>query len=137
MTELIDNDEVLIPLEDRIFGRYAGEEIKDSSTGTVIVKTNEIIDKEIAGKIAKAGIREIKVRSPFSCQCSKGICVKCYGYDLSTRMPVSIGEAVGIIAAQSIGEPGTQLTLRTFHSGGSASGLSTKNSIEAKIARTY
>lgn len=134
MTELIDNDEVLIPLEDRIFGRYAGEDVIDFSTGTVIVKTNEIIDKKIAGKIAKAGIREIKVRSPFSCQCSKGLCVRCYGYDLSTRMPVYIGEAVGIIAAQSIGEPGTQLTLRTFHSGGSASGLSTKNSIEAKIA---
>ena len=106
----------------------------DFSTGKVIVRRNEIINRKTASEIKKAGIRKIKVRSPFSCQCSKGLCVKCYGHDLSTRMPVSIGEAVGIIAAQSIGEPGTQLTLRTFHSGGSASGVSTKNSIETKIA---
>lgn len=134
MTDLTDNDEILIPLEDRILGRYAGEDVIEFSTGKVIVGRNEIIDKKVAAEITKAGIREIKVRSPFSCQCSKGLCVKCYGHDLSTRMPVSIGEAVGIIAAQSIGEPGTQLTLRTFHSGGSASGVSTKNSIETKIA---
>jgi DNA-directed RNA polymerase subunit beta' len=134
MTELIDNDEVVITLEERIFGRYAGEDVIDSSTGKVIVRRNEIIDKNIAGQIAKAKIKDIQVRSPFSCQCSKGICVKCYGYYLTTRMPVTIGEAVGIMAAQSIGEPGTQLTLRTFHSGGSASTVSAKNPIEAKIA---
>lgn len=133
ISTLLDRDEAIISVEERIFGRYAAQDIRCPKTGNLIVRKNEIIKKDTACAIVSAGISEVKVRSPFTCKSEKGVCIKCYGHDLSTGRDVEIGDAVGIIAAQSIGEPGTQLTLRTFHSGGSASGLAVKSSISAKV----
>lgn len=106
----------------KIVGRVSLDNIKDSSGGT-IVKKGEVIDWEKSKKIKKAGIGEVKIRSPLSCQALNGVCQKCYGWDLGRNRLVEIGEAVGVIAAQSIGEPGTQLTMRTFHTGGIAGGV--------------
>lgn len=115
-----DGKEVIEPLEDRIFGRVAAEDIIDPKTGTLICgKGHEIAESE-AKAITEAGIETVKIRSVMKCQCRKGVCSKCYGRNLATGEMVNIGEAVGIMAAQSIGEPGTQLTMRTFHTGGVA-----------------
>ncbi len=107
----------LMSLADRITGRYAAEDVK-TPEGEIIVHANEEITKELAKKIKQAGIKKVKIRSPLTCKSKRGICAKCYGRDLALGRPVNIGEAVGIVSAQSIGEPGTQLTLRTFHTGG-------------------
>ncbi|MCM8830378.1 MAG: DNA-directed RNA polymerase subunit beta', partial [Candidatus Omnitrophica bacterium] len=120
ISPLIIGDEELLSLKDRIIGRVALDNIVDIVTDTVIVRTGEIIDEEKAQAIVEAGINKIRIRSVLTCRSEKGICAKCYGWDLSRKKLVNIGEAVGIIAAQSIGEPGTQLTLRTFHTGGAA-----------------
>lgn len=110
-------------LSERVMGRYPAEEVTDPDTGEIIVGRDQIISHEEAGFIREAAVSEIKVRSPLTCEAKgSGLCVKCYGADLSNGQPVDIGEAVGIIAAQSIGEPGTQLTMRTFHTGGTVSG---------------
>ena len=119
-------------LTEMIAGRIAGEDIVDPSTGEIIVNSNDEITKELALKIEATGIVSVKVRSPLTCESERGICRKCYGSDLSTWKLVSIGEATGIISAQSIGEPGTQLTMRTFHTGGAVSGSTIKSSVEAK-----
>ncbi len=111
----------LEPLSDRIAGRVACNRIKDPETGKEIVKKNEIITDEQAKQIERSGIGTVAIRSVLTCQTKRGVCCKCYGRNLSTGRVVELGEAVGIIAAQSIGEPGTQLTLRTFHIGGTAS----------------
>jgi len=113
-------DEIKVSLSDNIYGRVARDPIVDKQTGEVIVKENEIITREIARKIEALGYEKIRVRSPLTCETPLGICSKCYGMDLSTGRLVEEGMAVGIIAAQSIGEPGTQLTMRTFHIGGIA-----------------
>jgi DNA-directed RNA polymerase subunit beta' len=118
MSAIKDGYKIVLPLEERIVGRYSAETIKDPASGESIVKKGEEITMSVAKKIVEAGYEEIKVRSVLTCKSQKGICQKCYGIDLSSRNPVNIGEAVGIIAAQSIGEPGTQLTMRTFHTGG-------------------
>lgn len=110
---------VIVPMKDRIEGRFAGEEILDTK-GEVIVKYNELITPEIADRIIDSGRDGIHIRSVFGCQTPHGVCKKCYGKDLATNRVVQIGEPVGIVAAQSIGEPGTQLTMRTFHTGGVA-----------------
>ena len=117
---IIEGGEEKVPIKDRIFGRIAAEDVKDPITGEVIVKAGEMIDDEKAEQIQKAGIDRVKVRSVLTCEAKGGVCAKCYGMDLSNRKLVAVGEAVGIIAAQSIGEPGTQLTMRTFHIGGAA-----------------
>ncbi len=104
----------------RIFGRYAAAPVVDTSTGEVLVDRNEMINLEEVRKITKAEIEEVSVRSPLTCELTHGICAKCYGMDLGRGKLVDVGSAVGIVAAQSIGEPGTQLTLRTFHTGGVA-----------------
>ncbi|MFA6735328.1 MAG: DNA-directed RNA polymerase subunit beta', partial [Saccharofermentanales bacterium] len=109
-------------LHDRITGRYAAEDILDPQSGEIIVKSNEIIDDDLAVRIEKSGTKQIKIRSVLTCRARYGVCSKCYGLNLATNEPANIGEAVGIMAAQSIGEPGTQLTMRTFHTGGIASG---------------
>src|SRR5690606_12156963 len=96
------------------------EDVIHPQTGEIIVKKNEMIDEDVAEKIEKAGIKEVKVRSVLGCKTRHGVCVHCYGRNLATGEPVNVGEAVGIIAAQSIGEPGTQLTMSTFHTGGVA-----------------
>ena len=107
-------------LRSRILGRFAAEDVIDPKTGEVIVKTNQFIDEKEADQICDAGLTEVNIRSIFACNSKSGVCAKCYGKNMATTLPVQVGEAVGTIAAQSIGEPGTQLTMRTFHTGGIA-----------------
>ena len=109
-------------MSERMFGRLAAERVVDPQTGEVLAEKDDILDHERARRILVAGIKEVKVRSPLACELIHGICAKCYGMDLGRGRMVDIGAAVGIVAAQSIGEPGTQLTLRTFHTGGVAAG---------------
>ncbi|MFH1131954.1 MAG: DNA-directed RNA polymerase subunit beta', partial [Pseudomonadota bacterium] len=118
MMALVEGGEVIERLGDRILGRVALDDILDPITGEVLVEANEEIDEENVVKIEEAGIDRVKIRSVLTCQSDRGVCVECYGRDLARGHKVNIGEAVGIIAAQSIGEPGTQLTMRTFHIGG-------------------
>jgi len=115
-----ENKILRISWRDRVFGRTALQEIKDERTGKTIVKKGEIIDEEKAEEVEKANPKQIRLRSVLECEAQKGICSRCYGYDLGFNEPIKLGTAVGVIAAQSIGEPGTQLTLRTFHIGGVA-----------------
>jgi DNA-directed RNA polymerase subunit beta' len=115
-----DGKEVIEDLKDRIEGRYTLEDIINPETGEVIVKTNEMISAEESEEIEKVGVKEVKIRSVLGCKAKHGVCAHCYGRNLATGNDVNIGESVGIIAAQSIGEPGTQLTMRTFHTGGVA-----------------
>jgi len=120
VTEIKDGSEIIEKLEDRLAGRYALEDIIHPETGEVLVKKDTMITEKMASKIVKAGIKKVNIRSVLTCRSKHGVCAKCYGMNLATGDPVNIGEAVGIIAAQSIGEPGTQLTMRTFHTGGVA-----------------
>ena len=115
-----DGKEILEELEERLIGRYSFEDIVNPKDGSIIVKKDELIDEKTAHFIQEIGIEEVKVRSVLTCQTKHGVCAKCYGRNLATGNIVNIGESVGIIAAQSIGEPGTQLTMRNFHSGGVA-----------------
>ncbi|MBC3888222.1 DNA-directed RNA polymerase subunit beta' [Acetobacterium paludosum] len=116
-----DHGEIIETLEERLVGRYAFEDVVHPETGEILTPANEIITSEMTEAIIKSGIEKVLIRAVFNCQSKHGVCKKCYGVDLTTWRPVEIGEAVGIIAAQSIGEPGTQLTMRTFHTGGVAS----------------
>lgn len=115
-----DGNAIVEKLADRIVGRHSFEDVLNPTTGEILIHKNEMITEGLAEKVEKLGITEIKVRSVLGCKSKHGVCAKCYGRNLATGNPVNIGEAVGIIAAQSIGEPGTQLTMRTFHSGGVA-----------------
>ena len=117
-----DGKEVIEPLKQRIVGRTALVDIKDPETGEVIVEQNEEILEAAAERIENSGIESVAIRSVMTCHSRTGICARCYGRNLATGEEVNIGEAVGITAAQSIGEPGTQLTMRTFHTGGVAGG---------------
>ena len=120
--EILDaSGKVIEGLRDRIAGRFVVNDVINPATGEVMVKANEMISEDMADEIVKAGITEVEIRSVFTCHSKTGICAKCYGKNMSNNNRVQIGEAVGIIAAQSIGEPGTQLTMRTFHTGGIAS----------------
>jgi DNA-directed RNA polymerase subunit beta' len=133
VTKLEDAGEVIQPLADRILGRVALEDIVDPLTGEVIVPQNTELDEPTVLMIEDAGIEEVVIRSVLTCQCKRGVCAKCYGRDLARGYKVNIGEAVGIIASQSIGEPGTQLTMRTFHIGGAAArGKIEQSSLEAR-----
>ena len=120
VSDLSHSGNVQETLAERIYGRVAVDDIVDPKTKEVIVKSNEMISKAQAAQIEAAGIKKVQIRSLLTCKCKHGVCAKCYGRNLSGKNLVTVGEAVGIIAAQSIGEPGTQLTMRTFHSGGSA-----------------
>lgn len=120
MRAIKEGDEVIVSLRDRIAGRVSLDDIYHPKTGELLVAANELIDEETARKIEEAGIEEVRIRSVLTCQAKHGVCAKCYGQDFSTGRLVEVGEAVGVIAAQSIGEPGTQLTMRTFHIGGTA-----------------
>ena len=120
VNEILDDKNVLEPLQDRIVGRYTMGPVIHPETGEVIVDDDVMISDEMAAEIVKAGIDKVYIRTVIQCHAKHGICARCYGADLASGKPVNIGEAVGIIAAQSIGEPGTQLTMRTFHSGGVA-----------------
>jgi DNA-directed RNA polymerase subunit beta' len=117
---LTDGTEVIVKLEERLVGRYAQKTVRHPETGEILVRKDEMITEDIANAIIKAGIKEVWIRSAFTCNTRHGVCKKCYGRNLATGAEVEVGEAVGIIAAQSIGEPGTQLTMRTFHTGGVA-----------------
>ena len=120
--EIKDGNQVIEPLEERLIGRFPAEDIKDPKTKKVICDTDTMINDKIAKAIVNAGYTKVYVRSILECKCRHGACSKCYGMGLATRERVNEGESVGIIAAQSIGEPGTQLTMRTFHTGGVAGG---------------
>src|SRR4029079_7204894 len=129
---IIDAGEVIASLGLRILGRTAADDIKDPASGDVIVKAgNEILESHIE-TIEKAGVQEARIRSVLTCETKFGVCAKCYGRDLARGTPVNMGEAVGVIAAQSIGEPGTQLTMRTFHIGGTAQVLD-QSFVEANL----
>ena len=120
VSDLYNGTNLVEPLGDRIRGRVAAQDIVHPETGEVIVKQNESMDSILAAKVVEAGITEVYIRSVLTCKNENGVCAKCYGANMATGKDVNIGEAVGVIAAQSIGEPGTQLTMRTFHTGGVA-----------------
>lgn len=132
VSTLVEGGEVIQPLEERILGRLAAEDTYDPLTGEIIVKANEELDETIVKVIVEAGLDRLKIRSVLTCQARWGICVKCYGRDLARGKLVEKGEPVGVIAAQSIGEPGTQLTMRTFHIGGTASKVVEQSVLESK-----
>ena len=132
-TPLRKNDEITEGIGDRIVGRTALNDVEHPQTGEVMVAGGEEIDFATAMSIEEAGIDEVEVRSVLTCETMSGVCVKCYGKNLATSRTVQVGEAVGVIAAQSIGEPGTQLTLRTFHVGGTASKISDDNDVKVKF----
>jgi DNA-directed RNA polymerase subunit beta' len=136
VSALVEGGEVIEKMGDRILGRVTLEEVVDLVTNEVIIGANKEITEEIVKKIDEAGIDRVKIRSVLTCQAKKGVCILCYGRDLARGRMVNIGEAVGVIAAQSIGEPGTQLTMRTFHIGGAASRRAEQSSIEAKTKGT-
>ncbi|MCY6957353.1 DNA-directed RNA polymerase subunit beta' [Clostridium brassicae] len=120
VTEIKEGNEVIESLAERLTGRYAAEDIMNSQTGEIVVPRDTYMDIDMAEKVEALGIKKVKIRSVFTCKSKHGVCAKCYGMNMATAKKINIGEAVGIVAAQSIGEPGTQLTMRTFHTGGVA-----------------
>ena len=132
ISAIVEGDEVVVPLKERIFGRVALDNVVDVISDQVIVEAGQEIDDKKADRIESLGIEKIRIRSVLTCESERGICTKCYGRNLATGKIVEIGEAVGIIAAQSIGEPGTQLTMRTFHIGGTASRIVEQSFIRSK-----
>src|SRR5436853_1878490 len=131
---LVEGGEIIEPMGERILGRVALDDVEDPFTHDVLVKANDEIDENKVKEIEEAGIEKVKIRSVLTCQARRGICVECYGRDLARGRKVNIGEAVGVIAAQSIGEPGTQLTMRTFHIGGAATRRAEASTIENRHA---
>ncbi len=132
---IVEAGDIIEPLRDRIVGRVSLEKIKDYE-GSVIVDVNQEITEELASAIQAAGIERVKIRSVLTCESKRGVCIACYGRNLASGRTVELGEATGVIAAQSIGEPGTQLTMRTFHIGGTASRVSEQSRLEARSAGT-
>ena len=133
VSALKKNEEVVEKLGDRIVGRTSLQDVYDPITGELLVKSGELINEMIADKIQNSSVETVEVRSALTCESKRGICAKCYGRNLATGKDVQMGEAVGVVAAQSIGEPGTQLTLRTFHVGGIAGNISEENSVISKF----
>src|SRR6266511_3110646 len=129
---IVESGEIIEPLRDRIIGRTALERIVDPISGEVLLELNDEVDEEKAAAVQDAGIEKVKIRSVLTCASRRGVCAKCYGRDLATGKTVEMGLAVGVIAAQSIGEPGTQLTMRTFHIGGTASRISEQSTLDSK-----
>ncbi len=132
LASLVDAGEIIQPLGERILGRTALEDVIDPFNGDVLVKANGMIAEEIVEAIENAGIETVKIRSNLTCESRQGLCIKCYGRNMATLDWVEIGEPIGVIAAQSIGEPGTQLTMRTFHIGGTASRVVEQTTLQAK-----
>ena len=132
MSDLKEGEEIIEPLEDRIVGRVAAEDVYDPDTEEILVHRGEMIDEDITVKISSAAIQSVMVRTELTCESKRGVCTLCYGRNLATGKLVGIGEAVGVMAAQSIGEPGTQLTLRTFHIGGTAARIAAESHIATK-----
>ena len=133
VSALKKNEEVVEKLGDRIVGRTSLQDVYDPISGVLLVKSGDVIDDLIANKIENSSVETLEVRSALTCESKRGICAKCYGRNLATGKDVQMGEAVGVVAAQSIGEPGTQLTLRTFHVGGIAGNISEENSVISKF----
>ncbi len=133
MSAVIDGGEVIEPLADRILGRFAAENVVDPLSNKVVVKAGNLVDEDMVEAIENAGIDTVRMRSVLTCETKGGVCGRCYGRDLARGTAVNVGEAVGVIAAQSIGEPGTQLTMRTFHIGGAAQRGAEQSSIESSI----
>ena len=133
VSALKKNEEVVEKLGDRIVGRTSLQDVYDPISGELLVKSGDVIDDLIANKIENSSVETLEVRSALTCESKRGICAKCYGRNLATGKDVQMGEAVGVVAAQSIGEPGTQLTLRTFHVGGIAGNISEENSVISKF----
>ncbi|MEL6769550.1 MAG: DNA-directed RNA polymerase subunit beta' [Bacteroidota bacterium] len=133
---LKDNEDIVQPLAERILGRVSVHDVNDPLTGERLVNRNELITENIADAIAQTSIEAVEIRSVLACEAPRGVCALCYGRNLATGRMVEAGEAVGVIAAQSIGEPGTQLTLRTFHIGGTASRIAAESTIQSKFAGT-
>src|SRR5438309_6207559 len=131
---IVESGEIIEPLRDRIIGRVTLEKITDPFSGETIIDVNDEINEDLSSEIQDAGIEKVKIRSVLTCASRRGVCAKCYGRDLATGKIIELGQAVGVIAAQSIGEPGTQLTLRTFHIGGTASRVSEQSTLEARNA---
>ncbi len=134
VTPLVEAGEEIEPLADRILGRIALEDIIDPMSGRVILETNGMIDEAIANEVGDSGIDRVMIRSVLTCEQRFGVCANCYGRDLSRGHIVNMGETVGVIAAQSIGEPGTQLTMRTFHIGGTATGNAEKTNLQSRYS---
>ena len=133
---VVDGGNVIVSIGERILGRTVQENVINPETGEVIVEKGTLVDENIAEAVQKAGVEQVKIRSVLTCESEHGVCAACYGRDLARGTPVNVGEAVGVIAAQSIGEPGTQLTLRTFHIGGAASQSAEQASVEVPFAGT-
>ncbi len=133
MKAVVEGGEVISPLSERILGRTAAEDIADPINGKVLVAAGQLIEEEQIEKIDRAGLEQVKIRSVLTCHTKTGVCGRCYGRDLARGTVVNVGEAVGIIAAQSIGEPGTQLTMRTFHIGGAVQRGAEQSSVEARL----
>jgi DNA-directed RNA polymerase subunit beta' len=136
MKALVEGGEVIEPLRERILGRVAALDIVNPDTQETAIFAGTLLDEDLVDQIDKLGVDEVKVRTPLTCETRHGLCAHCYGRDLGRGVLVNVGEAVGVIAAQSIGEPGTQLTMRTFHIGGAASRSAMANSVETKSAGT-
>lgn len=132
-TELKNNEEIIASLYERILGRVSVHDIIHPNTGKLIVAAGEEITESEAAEIQKSPIERVEIRSVLTCESKKGVCAKCYGRNLANGKMVQKGEVVGVIAAQSIGEPGTQLTLRTFHVGGIASNIAAENNVTSKF----
>ena len=132
MMPLVEGGDVVEPLRERVLGRVLAESVVDQATGKVMIEAGELLDEGQVRRLEEANIDSVEVRSPITCQTRYGVCSQCYGRDLARGHKIDIGEAVGVIAAQSIGEPGAQLTMRTFHIGGAASRAAAANSIEVK-----
>ena len=132
MSSLVEGGEIIEPIGERILGRVALEEVLEPFSKEILVHANEEIDEAKVDRIEEAGVDRVKIRSVLTCRSTRGICIKCYGRDLTRGRMVELGEAVGVIAAQSIGEPGTQLTMRTFHIGGTASRRAEQTTLEAR-----
>ena len=132
MTPIIEGGDIIAPLGDRVLGRVLAADAVDESSGEVIIEAGAVINERMVDKLETCGVDEVYVRSPITCETRFGICSRCYGRDLARGHVVNVGEAVGVIAAQSIGEPGTQLTMRTFHIGGAASRATAADSVQVK-----
>lgn len=134
VTPLIEGGDVVQPLHERVLGRVTLEDICDMKTGEIVIPTGTLLTEELVDKLETLSVDSVKVRSPITCETRYGVCAKCYGRDLARGHLANIGEAVGVVAAQSIGEPGTQLTMRTFHIGGAASRATAENNIQVKTS---
>ena len=136
VTTLVEAGEIIQPLRDRILGRVALDDVTDPFIGETILEANAEMTEPLAARIEEAGIDRVKIRSVLTCEARRGVCIMCYGRNLATGRLVELGEAVGVLAAQSIGEPGTQLTMRTFHIGGTATRFAEQTTLENKFAGT-